>query len=626
MKKYLLIVFIFSTSLNYAQVIYNAYAKVTTLTSTQLTVTNVNQVNHTFNVGEQVIVMQMQDNVIGTNTTNVATFGDISIIGNAGVFEKKTISAVNLSAGTPTSIVLTTPLINTYNTGVNSSVQIITFRQLSATAFTSTNNITGLVWNGNVGGIIAIEVPTIFTLGHSITANAIGFVGGLKNTPNFASTSCDANFIMAIGNKWAGKGEGIYKNTNTAFTGARGKILTGGGGGNDENSGGGGGGNFTVGGIGGPGFTGGATGCSPTRGGLGGITLSLYINPSRIFMGGGGGAGHENNNVGTVGGAGGGIILLKTGTLTTTGACSTISITANGATAANSGNDGSGGGGAAGSIVFEVNSYSIVSTCSIIINANGGTGGNAVTGSTHSGGGGGGQGALVFSTPQPTLNVSASTTPGNGGLSCSGCASSVNATNGGGPNNAGIIINGSGPLPIELLKFNAENQDTKVALTWATATERNTNYFYVERSTDAINWQKISQVKAAENSSKTLYYETDDNEPLFGNSYYRLKIIDLDNSFSYSPIKSIYRTKKEAFVVFYPNPTIGIVNLSSSYSSNQIKFKIFDVTGKELTVNITNQTDDKITFDFSTLAKGLYFINVSAHDGTEFSSNRIILK
>ncbi len=181
-------------------------------------------------------------------------------------------------------------------------------------------------------------------------------------------------------------------------------------------------------------------------------------------------------------------------------------------------------------------------------------------------------------------------------------------------------------LPIELLNFNAENQDTKAALTWATATEKNTNYFYIERSIDALNWEKIQQVKATENSSKTLYYETDDNEPLFGNSYYRLKINDLDNSFSYSPIKSIYRTKKEAFVVFYPNPTIGIVNLSSSYSSNQIKFKIFDVTGKELTVNITNQTDDKITFDFSTLAKGLYFINVSAHDGTEFSSNRIILK
>ena len=181
-------------------------------------------------------------------------------------------------------------------------------------------------------------------------------------------------------------------------------------------------------------------------------------------------------------------------------------------------------------------------------------------------------------------------------------------------------------LPIELLNFEAENQETKVALTWATASEKNTNYFNVERSTDALTWEKISQIKAAENSTKTLYYETDDNEPLYGVSYYRLKIIDLDNSFYYSPIKSIYRAKKEAFVVFYPNPTNGILNLSSSFSSSQLNYKVFDVAGKELSINITSQTEDKITFDFSKLAKGLYFINVTTPNGTEFSSNRILLK
>jgi hypothetical protein len=181
-------------------------------------------------------------------------------------------------------------------------------------------------------------------------------------------------------------------------------------------------------------------------------------------------------------------------------------------------------------------------------------------------------------------------------------------------------------LPIKLLNFEAENHETKAAITWATATEKNTNYFNIERSVDDINWETIASLKAAENSTKKLYYEYDDNEPLFGISYYRLKIIDLDNSFTYSPIKAINRNKKEAVVVFFPNPTIGVLNLISSYPSNQIKYKIFDLTGKELVVNITNHSDDKITFDFSNLAKGLYFINVTAPDGTEFSSNRIILK
>lgn len=80
------------------------------------------------------------------------------------------------------------------------------------------------------------------------------------------------------------------------------------------------------------------------------------------------------------------------------------------------------------------------------------------------------------------------------------------------------------------------------------------------------------------------------------------------------------------FIIFYPNPTLGILNLSSSYALGQLKYKIFDVSGKELFVNITNQTEDKITFDLSNLQKGLYFINVTAPDNTEFSLNKIIIK
>jgi len=66
-------IFLFA-HVSFGQSIYNAYAKVTAIAGGNvLTVTNVNQVNHTFNVGEKVIVMQMQDDVIGGNTTNRCT-------------------------------------------------------------------------------------------------------------------------------------------------------------------------------------------------------------------------------------------------------------------------------------------------------------------------------------------------------------------------------------------------------------------------------------------------------------------------------------------------------------------------------------------------------------------------
>src|SRR4051812_17225457 len=127
-KYFILIISFFLASLTKAQVIYNAYAKVTSVNSgTLLNINNVNQANHSFNVNEMVIVMQMQDDVIGTNTTNIASFGNLSSIRNAGKFEVVKISGVNLSAGTPTSIALASPLSNTYNTGSNSSVQVISF-------------------------------------------------------------------------------------------------------------------------------------------------------------------------------------------------------------------------------------------------------------------------------------------------------------------------------------------------------------------------------------------------------------------------------------------------------------------------------------------------------------------
>ncbi len=594
-----------------SQVIYNAYAKVTSITaSTLLAVSNVNQVNHTFNTGEFVIVMQMQDDVIGANTTNAATFGDLSTIANTGKFEVAKITAVNLSAGTPTSITLGSALVNTYNTGANSAVQIITFRRLSAAAFTSTNSITGLTWDGNVGGIIAIEVGTVFTLADNITADGLGFAGGLKNTPQFASTSCDPNYIMAIGNKWAGKGEGIYKNTNAAFTGARGKILTGGGGGNDENSGGGGGGNYTSGGMGGPGYNGSASGCSPTVGGLGGISLSSYIGPSQVYMGGGGGGGHENNSVGTVGGNGGGIILIKTGTLVTTGSCGAISITATGITTANAGNDASGGGGAGGSIIFQVNTYSISSTCPLTVSSNGGTGGDVGYSVAHGAGGGGGQGAVIYSGSQPTVNVTSSTVSGNGGSSCTGCTGTINGQPGSGSPNSGIITISTGVLPIELIYFNAENRKNDVALSWATATQQRTALFSVERTTDFKIWSVVCTQKAAGNCNVTLYYEDVDAKPLDGISYYRLKTTDMDGAVHYSNSVDVSRNEGPNAILIYPNPASQILNIISLHEE-PLYYNLFDITGKEVIVNAEVIGSSKTVLETALLPHGMYFLKIN---------------
>ena len=73
------------------------------------------------------IIMQMQDDVIGANTANNSSFGDLSDIQNAGYYEIVTISSHTESAGIPSTITIVETLSATFNTGANSSVQIISF-------------------------------------------------------------------------------------------------------------------------------------------------------------------------------------------------------------------------------------------------------------------------------------------------------------------------------------------------------------------------------------------------------------------------------------------------------------------------------------------------------------------
>lgn len=595
--------------------ILNAYAKATAVNgaNTTFTVTNVNQINHSFSVGGRVIIMQMQDNVIGTNTTNIVSFGDLGSIASVGVYEIGIISSRSPAAGTPTTITLASPLNNTFNTGANSSLQLVTLRNLGAN-YTTTANITGLPWDGNVGGVIAIEVTNTLTLSNNISANSIGFIGGLRNPTNGYSACDNTNYATAMATRYAGKGEGIYKNTTVSFTGGRGKVLSGGGGGNDVNAGGGGGGNYTAGGTGGLGWVPAGTGCSPSAGGIGGLGLSAQISANRVFMGGGGGGGHQNDGNGTVGGNGGGIIFIKANTIVTTGGCGAINITANGTSAANGGNDGAGGAGAGGSIIMQVNTYSISGTCPLSITANGGDGGSSVTTGVHGAGGGGGQGVVILSSPQPTANISIGTSSGNGGSSCTGCPATANGNPGSGPNNGGVISSSSGPLPIELISFEGRPAVGIVELYWSTASEINNDFFTVERSDNGIDFKEVDIVKAINSATSLSHYQLNDNAPMKGINYYRLKQTDFDDSYSYSNIITIEFNEHIEFSV-YPNPLMQDNALTLSFDqvyAAGVEVTIYDITGKTVfaeKISLGNLREVKLKNVH--LNSGIYMIRMS---------------
>jgi hypothetical protein len=580
---------------------------VTGIAGTTLSLSNVNQTYHTFAAGEQIIVMQMQDTVIGADTAHNTSFGTVSNIVNAGIYEIATISSV---AGMPATMTLSGALTHTYNISTKSSVQIISFNSLSAGNYTTSSNITGVAWNGSVGGVVAFQVGGTLTLANSVSANALGFRGGALNS-NY-EVDCEPTVYDTISSNYGYKGEGIYASPTISYTTQTGRapLINGGGGGSDDNGGGGGGGNYTAGGMGGQGWT-----CTTTNasGGFGGVSLGSYISGSRIYMGGGGGSGQQNNSVGTAGVAGGGIVLIKANILTTS-CTGTINITANGAVGTTSGNDGAGGGGAGGTIVLGVNSFTVPAGCPLNVGANGGNGGSVGDPNSHGGGGGGGQGAVIYSASIPTVNVTTTTTVGTGGAnSASGGATS--ASPGAGTSNSGIL---SGPtvLPINFLYFDAKEANKGVLLTWETGVIYQHSLFNIQRSTDGIRFITIGTQTADADGSSTNNFSYTDYNPGTGKIFYRIEEVDLSGAETVSYLQLVDLSQTESTFLIFPNPSPGqfFVRLPGSPQDKSYTVSIMDMQGRYLFTtaqppagNLLTVTPDRI------LPAGVYVILVHSN-------------
>jgi hypothetical protein len=175
------------------------------------------------------------------------------------------------------------------------------------------------------------------------------------------------------------------------------------------------------------------------------------------------------------------------------------------------------------------------------------------------------------------------------------------------------LVGNNTPLPVELLYFEAKAADNeKVICNWITATEINNDYFIVERSRDGLSFEDIGKISGAGNSNQLLSYAFTDHAPLTGVSYYRLKQVDFDGSFSYSNIVAVNFLKHGVFSVF-PNPALNAITVSFfSYSKSYGRLDIISSSGqvvKSLVIECTSGTNQQL-FDISNLAAGVYTIRL----------------
>ncbi len=374
-----------------------------------------------FNPGDKVMILQMKGATI--NESNTAAFG-APVLNGAGLYETNIITAIN---GNQVSLMY--HLVNVYD--FSSRVQLVSIPQFTDALVTAP--LLAQPWNGNTGGVIALEVSGTLTLQAGISADGAGFRGGQSLTivPNDCNWLLPNNDYYYDDNNWRGslKGEGIAATIADKEAG-KGAPANGGGGGNDHNAGGGGGSHATAGGDGGRNDEPSAFGCNGNSPGIGGYALPF--SSTRIYMGGGGGAGHANNNQPTHGGNGGGIIYIKAQTIVS----NNQSISANGADAASSTGDGIGGGGAGGTII--ASATSLTGTLSLM--ASGGNGGsvNCSNQDRCFGPGGGGSGGRILTDLTGVPGFTLSAQGGQPGIRTNSTNSCNNTTGGAAPGEDGV--------------------------------------------------------------------------------------------------------------------------------------------------------------------------------------------
>lgn len=165
-------------------------------------------------------------------------------------------------------------------------------------------------------------------------------------------------------------------------------------------------------------------------------------------------------------------------------------------------------------------------------------------------------------------------------------------------------------LPVELITFHVSKKEEALFLEWRTANEVNSSYFDIERSTDAKAWISIGQIRSAGESSIERAYYFNDADPADGTNYYRLKMVDLDMSISYSHIQSINFGNFQARFL-YPNPATDRIRINKSAGLQNVK--ILSLQGRTVKeVTITNNQHD---LSLNDVPAGIYLLEASYSTG-----------
>ena len=181
-------------------------------------------------------------------------------------------------------------------------------------------------------------------------------------------------------------------------------------------------------------------------------------------------------------------------------------------------------------------------------------------------------------------------------------------------------------LPIKLSNFNAYIKDDKTTVDWLSSSEVNTKEFIIQRAGSNLKFGDVGSLPASGTSSSNKSYRWIDNQPLKGINYYRLVLVNKDNTKEFFEIKKVFNKAQGDRIVIAPNPVERELNIYLTIDRAQkLDCILTDVQGRILQrqSNTYQPGLQQVHFSMANMPAGTYMVELK---GDGFSEVRKVIR
>jgi len=162
-------------------------------------------------------------------------------------------------------------------------------------------------------------------------------------------------------------------------------------------------------------------------------------------------------------------------------------------------------------------------------------------------------------------------------------------------------------LPVVLEDFTVQVTDRGNQLKWTVTDQVNMDHYEVEYSTDGVHFNTIASVPIVNGSGEIIYtwLHRIRNDV---NGYYRVKMADLDKTFTYSQVREVRAAPAAAGFTVYPNPTSGAFKIRLPAGNSPADLALYDAAGKRVLFRqvVLQPSVTEVSMDISRLPSGVY--------------------